>query len=337
MKPTVLIKLLAHSFRHLLKVLIVGPPGTGKSDIVLQAALLAGANLVLMHPAVSDPTDFKGMPAVIKKGPVSLAEFLPFGNLRELVEATSLTICFIDDIGQAPHAVQAALMQLIQAREVDGQKISDHVVFVGATNDATHMAGVTSILEPVKSRWDTIIDLIFDLEDWLAWAIDPQKGNMPPEIIAFARFRPALINDFKPTKELKNSPCPRTVASAGKWIRTGITDFPVIAGAAGEGFAAEFGAFHKVWKSLPDLDTIIAAPLAAPIPSTGDPSLVIATAVALSFKATRTNFAAIITYLARLPKEYEIFSVADTLKRDPKLAETKAYTDWSLANVQHLA
>jgi MoxR-like ATPase len=337
MKPSALTKLLAHAFRRLLKVLIVSPPGLGKSALVDQAAAAVGADLIVMHPAVSDPTDFKGMPAVLKKGSDSVAEFLPFGNLRALVEATSLTICFIDDIGQAPHAVQAALMQLIHAREVDGQKISDHVVFVGATNDASHMAGVTSILEPVKSRWDTIIELTFDLPDWIAWGLDPKQGNIPPELIAFARFRPALMNDFKPTKELKNSPCPRTVEAVGKWIRAGVTDSAVIAGAAGEGYAVEFAAFHKVWRSLPDLDSILAAPGVAPVPDTSDPSLVIATATALSFKATPANFGSVLTYLARLPKEYEVFSVADALKRDPKLGSSQPYTQWALANVQHLA
>ena len=336
MKPSAVTKLLASSFRSGMKVLLVSAPGLGKSAIVESAAIAAGADLVVMHPAVSDPTDFKGMPAVIQSGQgTSLAEFLPFGNLRQLVEATSLTVCFIDDIGQAPHAVQAALMQLIHAREVDGQKISKHVVFVGATNDSSHMAGVSSILEPVKSRWDTILELEFNLDDWIAWAL--QHGDMPAEIVAFARFRPTLINDFKATRELKNSPCPRTVVAVGKWIRIGIRTPSVIAGAAGEGFAAEFLAFLKVWENMPPLDEIIANPTAAPLPSQRDPSLVIATATALSFKAERRNLGAILTYLDRLPKEYEVFAVADTIKRDPKLASTQPYTDWSIANVHHLA
>ena len=262
MKPAILSQKLATAFKGGIQLLIVSSPGIGKSAIVEQA--VNNAALVTMHPAVSDPTDFKGMPAVIKatgKSSQSFAEFLPFGNLRKLVEATELTVCFIDDIGQAPHAVQAALMQLIHAREVDGTKISDKVVFVGATNDSSHMAGVASILEPVKSRWNSIIHLEADAKGWRAWALG---AGIAPEVIAFIAFRPELLNNFKATRELTNCPSPRTVESLSKLIQAGLDDHELIAGAVGEGFAIEFNAFRKVWKSIPDLDAILAAPLTAP-------------------------------------------------------------------------
>jgi hypothetical protein len=333
MKPTAIIRILSHAFRNNLKVLLVSSPGVGKSALVELAAKMAEADLVVMHPAVSDPTDFKGMPAVVKQGTKSLAEFLPFGNLRKLVEATALTVCFIDDIGQAPHAVQAALMQLIHAREVDGQKISPHVVFAGATNDSSHMAGVSSILEPVKSRWDTILTLECDVDDWVAWAL---QSKIPPQLVAFIRFRPNLLNDFKATRELKNSPCPRTVEAVGKWVASGIEDYQIIAGAAGEGFATEFTAFLKIWRSIPDLEAIIANPHTAHVP-TGDPSLTVAVACALAHKATVANFGNIITYLERLPKEYEVLAARDATGRDPSLSASAAYTQWVVKNHQIFA
>lgn len=334
MKPSSLRKLLAHTFRHKMKLLIVGAPGIGKSDIVTKAAEDAGADLEIMHPAVADPTDFKGMPAIVKKGSTSLAEFLPYGQLRRLVEATSLTIAFLDDLGQAPHAVQAALMQLIQAREIDGMKISDDVVFCGATNDSTHMAGVSSILEPVKSRWHAIVGLDFDLDEWIEWGL--AEGQMPPEVIAFARFRPTLIHDFKPSRELVNSPCPRTIAAVGKWVSTGINDYEVLAGAAGAAFATEFIAFLKVWRQIADIDTIINSPTVAPVPSENQPDLAIATAVALAFKADKKNFGNIITYLERMPKEWETFGVMDAIRRDPELGGTAPFTQWTVKNSHHL-
>jgi MoxR-like ATPase len=337
MTPSTLVRTLTHAFKHRLKVLIVSEPGLGKSALVENAVTQAAAASVMMHPAVSDPTDFKGMPAVItlsgnvdtkKSRPQQVAEFLPFGNLRKLVDATSLTICFIDDIGQAPHSVQAALMQLIQAREIDGQKISEHVVFVGATNDSSHMAGVSSILEPVKSRWHTIVTLDCSVDDWVTWALG---AGLAPAVIAFIRFRPDLLNQFKATRELKNSPSPRTVEAVSQWVASGIEDYEIIAGAAGEAFAIEFTAFLKVWRSVPDLDHIIANPTIAPVPM-GDPSLTVALACALAYKADKTNLAAIITYLTRLPKEYEVLAVRDAATRLPALYETPAYTNWSIQN-----
>ena len=108
-KPSQLRTLLAHSIPAKMPVLICSGPGIGKSSIVEQACAEAEADCIVMHPVVSDPTDFKGMPWVGDGG----ATFLPFGDLQKLVNATKLTACFIDDLGQATPAVQAAAMQLI--------------------------------------------------------------------------------------------------------------------------------------------------------------------------------------------------------------------------------
>jgi hypothetical protein len=217
-----------------------------------------------MHPAVSDPTDFKGLPAIVGQH----AEFLPYGQLRRLIEAVTLTVCFIDDIGQAPHAVQAALMQLIQQREIDGHRISDQVVFCGATNDNSHMAGVQSILEPVKSRWHTIVELVPDQIEWVRWA---KAQGLAEEVLAFVMFRGMDgLSAFKPTRELTNSPSPRTVTAAANLFAAGLHSHTIMAGACGEGWASEFLGFVKVYRSLPDPDECIRNPKTARVPSADD-------------------------------------------------------------------
>lgn len=331
MKPSALLQLLSIAFKDNLKVLIKGAPGIGKTEIVVAAAKAAGAELVIMHPAVSDPIDFKGLPAIVN----SLAEFLPYGQLRKLVEATTKTVCFIDDIGQAPHAVQAALMQLIQQREIDGHKISEHVVFCGATNDSSHMAGVTSILEPVKSRWHTIVELQCDQVEWVRWA---KKANIREEILAFVMFRGMeVLSNFKPTRDLSNSPSPRTVAAAAALFASGLYSLPVLAGACGDGWAAEFLGFLKVYRTLPDPDECIKNPKTAPVPSTEDAATLFALAVALSLRATKANLANITEYLKRMPKEHEVFAIRDALSRESDLQNTGAFTNWAVANVAALA
>jgi hypothetical protein len=324
MRPSQLSSLLATSFKHRRKVLIKGAPGIGKSDIVGQACDMIQADLLISHPAVSDPTDYKGMPAVL---PNNKAEFLPFGDLNRLIEATKPTIAFLDDIGQAPPAVQAALMQLLQARRVNGHKISDLVTFCGATNDTKHLAGVAGLLEPVKSRWDTIVELEVSLDDWCLWALD---HNMPSELIAFIRFRPNLLSDFKPSRELKNSPCPRTVAAVGQWFNIGVKDHDVIAGAAGDGFATEFIAFLQMYAQLPNLDSIIMSPDSAPVPES--PAALYAVISGLSRKASPTNSERVFRYLKRLPKEFEVCCMRDTVRITPAVQTTRAFVDWATKN-----
>ena len=331
MKPSQLISHLTTSIRQGRKTLIKGPPGVGKSDLVETAAAAAGAELILSHPAVSDPTDYKGMPAVNAAG--TEAHFLPFGDLNALIQANQPTVCFLDDIGQAPHGVQAALMQLILARRVNGHRISDHVVFVGATNDSSHRAGVHSILEPVKSRWGTIVSLDPDLNDWCAWALGP--GNMPSELIGFIRFRPELLCKFEPTRELTNSPSPRTVAECGRWLQDWGNTMPdyaleVLTGAAGAGFAAELLGFLRIYRDLPSIDQILLDPSRAPVPR--EPASLYAVVAALTRRFTKDAAHACFTYAARLPKEHEVMLVKDAQRANPDLLKAREFTEWFLRN-----
>lgn len=325
MKPSELTKLLETAFNRKRKVLIKGKPGIGKSEIVEQAASLAGADLIISHPAISDPTDYKGMPAIVESG--AAATFLPFGDLVKLINATKLTICFQDDIGQASPAVQAALMQLNQARRVNGHKISDHVVFCGATNDTKHMAGVMGMIEPLKSRWDTIVELDTDIDDWTLWALG---HDMPPELVAFLRFRPALLSDFKPTRELTNSPCPRTWACVGRWLNDGVKNRDVFTGAVGEGATTEFWSFLDMFSQLPNVDGILMDPDGATVPD--KPNALYAVTSALARKATPNNFERVLRYLVRLPKEFEVCCVRDSFRLTPAVQMTRAYVEWSVRN-----
>lgn len=102
MRPSELTTLLAGSIPAGLPLLIVGAPGVGKSQIVEAAAKSAGADLITSHPAVSDPTDAKGLPWVAADH--ESARFLPFGELARAVKATTPTVWFLDDLGQAPPA-----------------------------------------------------------------------------------------------------------------------------------------------------------------------------------------------------------------------------------------
>lgn len=325
MNATKLHSLLTTAIRHGRRVLIKGKPGVGKSDIVGQVTAELGADLILMHPAISDPTDFKGLPAVWPGG--EEAHFLPFGDLSRLCKATKQTVAFLDDIGQAPPAVQAALMQLVLARSVNGTKIADCVTFVGATNDTSHMAGVSGMIEPLKSRWDTIVELEVSLDDWCDWAID---HAMPAELIAFIRFRPALLSDFKPTKELRNSPSPRGWASVGSWLAVSVKDLEVFAGAVGEGPAVEFLSFLDMYASLPSLDAILLDPDGAEVPD--KPGALFAVSTGLARKATPSSLERILRYTARLPKEFDVLTVRDAIRLSKALTSTPAFVTWATKN-----
>jgi hypothetical protein len=218
-----------------------------------------------------------------------------------LIDATKPTVYFMDDLGQAPPTVQAAAMQLILARRINGYQVSDQVTFLAATNRKQDRAGVTGILEPVKSRFVSIIELEPDLEDWIAWA---GAQGLPIELIAFIRFRPQLLFDFTPSIEITNTPCPRTVHNVGKLMELGLTgnlEFEAYAGAAGDGFAAELMGFLQIYRQLPDPALILLDPKGAHVPD--DPATLYAVVGALARQAAPGNMDALITYANRLPDE----------------------------------
>jgi hypothetical protein len=320
MRPSKLKNLLVHAYRHNHRILIKGKPGIGKSDLVAAATKEAGCELKIFHPAISEPTDFCGLPAVVNGG----AEFLPFGKLRELCETTTPTVAFLDDIGQASVSVQAALMQLILARRVNGHTVSPTVVFCGATNDTRDMSGVVGMIEPVKSRWETILELEISLDDWVLWALD---NNMPAELVAFIRTRPELLSDFKPTRELTNSPCPRSWAAVGRWQNSGQTDHEIFTGAVGAGAAAEYIRFLEEWQTLPDIDQILLNPDAAPL--VDKPSLKYAVVTALAFRASKGNFEQALRYCSRLTKPFEVLYVKDATRKAREVTNTQAFTRWA--------
>lgn len=327
MKASDIIKLIGTAISKHLKPLLIGKPGVGKSDVVAQACAANKADMVLMHPAVADPTDFKGMPALVDGG--KEATFLPFGDLNRLVKAKKPTVAFMDDIGQAAPAVQAALMQLVLARAVNGTKISEHVTFVGATNDTSHMAGVCGMIEPLKSRWDTMVHFEVDTNDWVAWA---HANGMPPLLVAFIRNQPSLLSDFKPTKELKNSPSPRGWASVGRWANAGVKDPEVLAGAVGEAAATKFCGFARMASELPPIDACLMQPDTTKVPT--DPSAMIWVATGLGAALNASNIDRGLRYLERMEKEYQVMAVLDAVNRDTKntLQNNRAYTEWAIAN-----
>lgn len=322
MKPSQLAQLLSKTIPAGFPVLVTGAPGIGKSDIVAQAANAASAELILSHPAVSDPTDAKGFPWPDAAN--GKATFLPFGELARALEATAQTVWFLDDLGQAPAAVQASFMQLLLARRVNGHVLPDCVTFVAATNRRTDRAGVSGILEPVKSRFTTIVELEADPDEWSQWALN---AGITTELVAFLRFRPELLSAFKASADLTNSPMPRTWASVARLLSLSlppVVESAAVAGAVGEGAAAEFLAFRRLFQELPSIDGILIDPDQAAIPS--KPATLYAVSTALGIRATVQTFGRISRYATRIMDaghgEFAALLLRDCIRRDKGIMNT---------------
>jgi hypothetical protein len=319
-----LLQLLASCIPARHNVLVEGEPGVGKSALLLEATRLAGANLIMSNPAVEEPIDTRGFPAVINER----ATFLPFGQLAQAIAADRPTVWALEDFGQATPAVQAGYMQLLWARGVDIHRLSEHVTFVACTNGRKHKANVSGILEPVKSRFVTIVELKADIHAFAAWYA---TTNLPPIPLAFVRTRPDLLSAFVPSNDLVNSPSPRTWENLAKLVALNLPagiKAEAYAGAVGAGAATEYLAFEAIYAELPSVQAILANGNAGDIPSGRADRMVLLTS-ALAYYTTPANFPQVGRFIERLltagEGEYAALLITDAERRHPELTATPTY------------
>lgn len=336
MRPKALETFLTSVFQAKLPVCIAGAPGIGKTAIIQNVVEnILGWDFVLMHPGISSPIDFKGLGIKVSN---TEARFVPFGDLFRLVEAKKPTVCLMDDLAHATQATQAALMQLIWARRLDGHIVSDQVVFCSATNRIQDMSGVHAVIEAFKSRNASIVTLEPSVEDWVrGWAL---HNKIHEDIIAFVRLDHAKLYDFKPTKDLTNSVCPRTVENASRLLSL---EMPIeiekeaVGGAVGQGWATEFYEFRRLRGELPTWQEIKDKPKTAIVPKESSPDACFLVSSIIASNGKATDSAPIATYMERLGKEYQALIFSDMLAVDPKIGLTKEWRKWRQDNANLMA
>ena len=329
MRAKELKKFLKWSLKNNYPILIKGAPGIGKTDIFTWASKKLKHDLLVMHPVVDSPIDYKGLGTIVD----GKAVFLPYGNLERLITAKKPLDVLFDDLGQAPASVQSAVMQLLLARSLNGKPISKHVRFGAATNRREDKANVSGILEPVKSRFASIVELVVDVNDWIIWA---EKNKMPPSLIHYIQWRPNMLLDFKATRDIENSPCPRTVAFIGQMLNSKLPEslyFEAIKGAAGEAFASEFTAFMRVYKELPTVKEIQANPESCKVPTEVSAKFAV---MGMTLDAiTIGNMKNFLIYLDRLGNEITTATMKLCSVKKPEVCKNSDYVNWAVQHNKH--
>lgn len=326
MTPSQIITLLTATIPQRLPVLLTGAPGVGKTSLVARVAEMLDQRLVVSHPAVSDPTDPKGLPW-ISPGDTE-ARFVPYGETAEILRSTEPTVWFWDDLGQASPAVQASYMPWLLARACGSHRLPEHVTIIAATNGREHRAGVSGLLAPVKSRFATIASVEPTLNDWTDWAL---TTGLAPEIIAYLRTNPDRLIADEVAPGLVNEPNPRTWENASRVFQLNLPKpllLPAIAGSIGEGAATEFCAYLEMLASMVSVDQILTDPDNAPLPA--NPSQYYATVTGLAARADLANFRRCTVYMERIVgadfAEFAVLFVKDALRRKgPVLTQNEDY------------
>lgn len=296
-----------------------GAPGIGKSAITHALADSLNLQLIDMRLAQHEPTDLVGFP--MPNAQTGRMDFLPPAAIPlegdDLPAGKDGWLLFLDELAQATPAVQNAALKLVLDKRVGIHALHPAVHIVCAGNRATDGAFAQQLSTALLSRM-AAYELNISNDGWRDWALD---NDIHPLVVAFIMFRPELLHKFDPASR-EPFPCPRTWEWVSKKVhlkdagRTQLSYLQLAAGLVGEGAAAEFAGFASVLDSLPSFEAIVVSPNETPVPT--DPSARYATVCMLPRKTDVKNVDQVLTYVMRLPMEFQMLA-AKMLVRDAKL------------------
>ncbi|MEW8100276.1 MAG: AAA family ATPase [Candidatus Thiodiazotropha endolucinida] len=339
MRPIQLITILEQEFistrtGHHTPVMLWGPPGVGKSDMVREVAMNHQAPVIDIRLSQMEPSDLRGIPFRVN-GSVEWAvpSILPS---RERHGASG--ILFLDEITSAPPTVSAAAYQLILDRRLGEYQVPDGWAIFAAGNRQGDRGVTYSMPAPLANRFSHF-EVETNLDDWVAWAY---RNDIDERIIAFLRFRPELLFDFDPAHNPVAFPSPRSWEFAHRALQKFDKHPQLLQGAlqacVGPAAGVELNAFVNSLDKMPDLDAIIAGD-DVPVPEEID--LQYAIAAALVGRAIRAHDAGdgtvthgrILEYARQFPqREMGVMLVSDMHRAiGEAIFSVPQFSDWAQA------
>ncbi len=287
MRPSQLLTILEQEFvstrvGHHTPVMLWGPPGVGKSDMVREVAQQHRAPVIDIRLSQMEPSDLRGIP-FRSEGRVEWAipAILPNAE-RHGPEG----ILFLDEITSAPPTVSAAAYQLILDRRLGEYQVPDGWAIFAAGNRQGDRGVTYSMPAPLTNRFSHF-EVETHLDDWVAWAY---RNTIDERIIAFLRFRPELLFDFDPAHNPVAFPSPRSWEFAHRALQKFERHPQLLQGTlqacVGPAAGVELNAFVNSLDKMPDLDAILAGE-EVPVPDEID--LQYAVAAALVGRAIRAH------------------------------------------------
>ncbi len=318
MRPAQLIPILETEFLsaaegHHTPVMMWGPPGVGKSQMVSEVAARHRAPVIDIRLSQMEPSDLRGIPfRVGDHVDWAIPSILPDARRHG-----DKGILFLDEITSAPPSVSAAAYQLILDRRLGAYEVPPGWAIFAAGNRQGDRGVTYAMPAPLANRFSHF-DVEANLDDWSRWAYE---NNIDARLIGFLRFRPELLFDFDPARNPTAFPTPRSWEFAHRALQK-FSDrpdllAPALAACVGQAAGIEFSAYLANLSHMPDLDAIVDG-READVPR--DTDLQYAVAAALVARAIRAKGSSEVTqmlghildYAARFPlREMGVMLVSD--------------------------
>jgi hypothetical protein len=318
MRPSQLMNVLDREFvsareGHHTPVMVWGPPGVGKSQMIAQIAGRHAVSVIDIRLSQMEPSDLRGIP-------FRVGEFVEWAVPAILPDAErhgQTGILFLDEITSAPPSVSAAAYQLILDRRLGEYRVPDGWAIFAAGNRQGDRGVTYTMPAPLANRFSHFT-LETHLDDWVVWAY---ANGIDDRLIAFLRFKPELLFDFDPAHNPVAFPSPRSWEFAHRALQKFGTHssllIPTLQACVGDAAGVELGAFIENLDQLPDIDAIVRG---EPVSVPRETDLQYAVACALVGRALRarktpdanTVFGHIIDYAGTFPqREMGVMLISD--------------------------
>jgi hypothetical protein len=318
---------------HHTPVMLWGPPGVGKSQLVQEIGERHQALVIDIRLSQMEPSDLRGIP--FRVGDV--VEWAIPALLPDTKRHGERGILFLDEITSAAPTVSAAAYQLILDRRLGEYHVPDGWAIFAAGNRQGDRGVTYSMPAPLANRFSHL-EFETNLDDWVQWAY---THGIDERVIAFLRFRPELLFDFDPAHNPVAFPSPRSWEFAHRALQKFGEAPELLLGSlqacVGPAAGIELKAFIDNLDQLPDIDAITAGDESVPVPKETD--LQYAVAAALVGRSIRSQegqngsetLGHILDYAGRFPsREMGVMLVSDMHRAiGEKLFAVPQFSKWA--------
>lgn len=179
-------KVLTLAYRARRAVLLEGPTGIGKSEIVRGVAASLGVETRVLDLSLLEPPDLVGLP-VVKDGRTHYA-------LPSVLPQSGSGLLLLEELNRAERYIQQPALQLLSARRLHEYELPEGWICVATINPQSSEYHVTTLDKALRARF-LQLTVRADRGAWLAWA---QTHGIHPGVVALAQAHERVLEDVPP-------------------------------------------------------------------------------------------------------------------------------------------
>jgi len=180
------IELLEIAYRARRPVLLEGPTGIGKSQIVGELARTLGIEMVVLDLSLLEPPDLVGLP-IVEGGRTRYA------SPAEL-PSSGRGVLMLEELNRAELPVMQPALQLLSARRLHSYELPEGWTCVAAVNPEGGDYQVNTLDPALRSRFMQI-SVCAERDAWLAWGA---RANVHPVILDVVRAQEGAFESASP-------------------------------------------------------------------------------------------------------------------------------------------